>query len=215
MDATTRTEPGDSAAGPVGEPVAEEVTGGGRRASGRTWALAAGALVVLAAAVTGGVVLLGDDEPAVVRQTLCGFRRDAGTPLNSLMPKGKPGVEDWRTKVHDDGSPDMRSCWITVDGEEGLAVQLAALGADDKIDAPAGARSPRELAGRGIMRTEGVAAGMVPCPGNPDRVAVVSVMLHPALYLEKPDEAAVAEQTRLLGVLADQVGAERLAEVCG
>ncbi|MEK2489052.1 hypothetical protein WN990_05775 [Kitasatospora purpeofusca] len=185
----------------------------GRR---RTLAIVGGAVVVLAAAVTTGVVLAGDDGPAAVRQTLCGFRRAAGTPLDSLMPKGKAGVEQWRTKTPEDGSPGVRSCWISVDGEEGLAVQLTAVRADEPTALPGGkASTPRELAGRGIVPTQGTAAGMALCPADPDRVAVISVMLHPAMYLERPDEAAFAEQTRLLGVLAEQVRAERLAEVCG
>ncbi|WP_406094086.1 hypothetical protein [Kitasatospora purpeofusca] len=210
MEGTTST----GQAGEVTDAVEHGVLGPpGRR---RNLVIVGAAVVVLAAAVAGGAVLTGDDGSAVVRQTLCGFPRAAGTPLNSLMPKGRAGVEEWRTKTNEDGSPGLRSCWISVDGEEGLAVQLMAVGADEPTDVPSGkASTPRELAGRGIVPTRGTAAGMVLCPAAPDRVAVISVMLHPAMYLEKPDEAAVAEQTRLLGVLAEQVKAERLAEVCG
>ncbi|MFB6890349.1 hypothetical protein ACFCX4_13655 [Kitasatospora sp. NPDC056327] len=222
MDATERTEaavPAEAAgateaAGVAG--VAGTVPGGAdggrRRRSGRTWALAGGALVVLAAAVTGGVVLVGGDEPPVVQQTLCGFRRAAGTPLNTLMPKGKVGVEDRRTSLGEDGSPGVRSCWIRVDGEEGLAVQLTSQAADEMETL--GDWTARELAERGIVRTWGTAAGMVLCPSDPDRVAVVSVTLHPAMYPEKPGEGLVAEWTRLLGELAEQVRAEQLSEVC-
>ncbi|MEV6974574.1 hypothetical protein [Kitasatospora sp. NPDC093806] len=196
---------------PTEEP--EELQGGGRRPSARRRVLVGAVAVVAVAAVTGGVVLVGgDDAEPVVRQTLCGLPRASGTPLNALLPKGRAGVEERRETPAEGDLGALRTCTITVDGEEALTVRL--LSSKAEVSDSQGGVSAGELAGRGVRTELGTAAAVDRCASDPTRVAFVSVMLDPGLFPSRADESAVAAQKRELAALAETLRAEQEPDVC-
>ncbi|MFE6747148.1 hypothetical protein ACFVGM_14930 [Kitasatospora purpeofusca] len=189
----------------------------GRGAAGparrrRTRVIASGAAVALAAVAVGAVVLLGRDGDPVVEQTLCGLPRASGTPLDSLLPRGRAGVEGSSETRGDGDATSVRTCTITVDGTEALTIRVMATKADS-----AGSSGGRagDRAGRGVVVSRGSATVADLCRSDPGRVAFASVQVDLGLLAPKADGAANEAQQRATAELVESMRAELGQALCG
>ncbi|MCG6499300.1 hypothetical protein [Kitasatospora sp. A2-31] len=175
---------------------------GGR---GRRLRLFGGAAVAVAAAVVGAVVVLGDDEEAGPKQTLCGLERAAGTPLATVLPKGRPGTER-----RDTTDAKRVSCEIEVDGETAVRVSVGRF--DPEGPAEPGHAETKDLIGRGVMAAGPGGSVIDYCAGDHSKGVMVVVSADSSIIPATP--AGRDAMTKALGKLTERVLADQQGAVC-
>ncbi|WP_405359202.1 hypothetical protein OG535_08175 [Kitasatospora sp. NBC_00085] len=152
------------------------------------------------------MLLFGGGDEQGLKQTLCGLERADGTPLGTLLSKGRPGTEHREV----DAAERRVSCQISVDGEKALSVVLF----DADLEAPeeGGHATAKDMIGRGVLAS-GPGAGVTEyCAGDHSRAFTVTVIADTSVFL-KPNADRDA-LTKALGSLTGKVAAEQQHEVC-
>ncbi|MFJ3788678.1 hypothetical protein [Kitasatospora sp. NPDC090091] len=175
---------------------------GGR---GRRLWLFGGAAVVGAAMVVGAVVVLGGGEESGPKQTLCGLERADGTPLATILPKGRPGTE------HREAAEAKHvRCEIEVDGE--TAVNVSVTGFDPEAPAEPGHADTKDLIGRGVMAAGPGASVMDYCAGDHSKGVMAMVSVDTGIIPRKSADRDA--MTKALGKLTEKVLADQQGPVC-
>lgn len=184
----------------------ETVSGPAGGRSRRRFLLFGGATIAVAAVAAGAFALLGGGDDAGGKQTLCGLERADGTPLGTLLPKGRPGAEERKANAGEH----RVSCVISVDGEEALTVLLR--GVDPDEPAADGGASTKDLIGRGVGASGPGAAVVEYCADNHSRAVMVSVIADTSIML-RPN-ADRDSLTKAVGAVTAKVAAEQQRDVC-
>ncbi|MGW4893541.1 hypothetical protein ACWEQL_14950 [Kitasatospora sp. NPDC004240] len=177
----------------------------------RRWGPLLGAVAVAVAVAVGvGLYLTAQDEEGGPVQTLCGLPRKAGSPLDVLLPKGRPGVEE---RGESDEPGKQVSCDVTVDGKEAVHVLAIAMPADTVGPPTDDEAQPAYLLGRGAVSASTTGMMVDYCPKDRTRVVHVSVFLGSD---QMPEPGAdVTPFKSALKSLAETVLAEQGPTLCG
>ncbi|GAA2797084.1 hypothetical protein RMN57_35955 [Kitasatospora sp. CM 4170] len=183
-----------------------ETISGSEGGRGRRLWLFGGAAAVVAAVVVGAVLVLGgSDDEAGPKQTLCGLERAAGTPLATVLPKGRPGTEHREVR----GDKHIY-CTIEIDGE--TAVSVSVFGVDPEEPEEPGHASAKDLIGRGVVAGGPGASVFDYCSGDHSKGVAVAVSADTSILPRKT--ADVEPVTKALGKLTEKVLADQQGEVC-
>ncbi|MEE1781745.1 hypothetical protein PUR71_02180 [Streptomyces sp. SP17BM10] len=175
----------------------------------RPWVLGVGALVV-AGLGTGGALLAFGAGESDLAQTLCGQPRAKGTPLGTLLPKGRPGADERKVQAAGNGQGAQTSCTISVDGQEALSIVLFGLGPDQP--SATDGHDLRALVGRGPI-TGGGGSGVTEYWAG-SRTDVVSATVLAQAPIRPRAHADSTAFDRALGQLAQAVVTGQQQDVC-
>ncbi|MBP0453959.1 hypothetical protein J5Y04_31115 [Kitasatospora sp. RG8] len=182
-----------------------ETISGSEGGRGRRLWLLGGAAVAVAAVVVGSVLVFGGSEGSGPKQTLCGLERADGTPLATVLPEGRPGIEHRETR-----DANGVSCEIEVDGETALRVVVT--GFDPEKPAEPGHAETKDLIGRGVMAAGPGGSVIDYCAGDHSKGVMVVVSADTGIIPGTP--AGRDAMTKALGKLVERVLADQQGAVC-